>query len=104
MGLYGTNSTHEIKKEVYKMKAYANNYFHNDFIECVERVEEIGSGNAILESARAMAYYETRDFDLYLANKLDVLLLTVMFNSNYCNRLYHWKEYVLWFRAYYRHP
>lgn len=40
------------------MKAYANNYFHNDFTECLERASEIGSGNAILESAIAMDYYK----------------------------------------------
>lgn len=86
------------------MKVYANNYFHTDFTECFERSEEIGSGNAILESAKAMEYYKTRDFNLYLANKLDFLLLRVMYNSNYSNRLYNWKQYVLWFRAFYRLP
>lgn len=86
------------------MKLYANNYFHDDFTECLERAREIGSGNAILESGRAMVFYETRDFDLYLANKLDVLLLRVMFNSNTQKRLQYWKDYVLWFRAFYRLP
>lgn len=86
------------------MKANANNYFHHDFTECFERAGEIGSGNAILESAKAMEYYKTRDFSLYLANKLDFLLLRAMYNSNYSNRLYHWKQYVLWFRAFYRLP
>lgn len=86
------------------MKAYANNYFHNDFTECMERAREIGSGNAIIESARAMDYYKNRDFNLYLANKLDVLMFRVMYNSNRIKRLEHWKDYVLWFRAFYRLP
>lgn len=86
------------------MKLYANNHFHGDFTACFERAKEIGSGNAIFESAKAMEYYKTRHFNLYLANKLDFLLLRVMYNSNYSNRLYNWKQYVLWFRAFYRLP
>lgn len=82
------------------MKKIANNIFSKDLEHLLSDIREVGIGNVIADSERALYKYGMNS-EMSTCYALDYLLALVVENSRVYDRLYFWSLYVSAFRKFY---